>query len=506
MRIDLSELDGEQYDVAVIGAGANGAAAAKSLAAAGYRTLLVDKGDFASGSTSRSSKMISCGVHYLQPVSSVSKFLGNPKKSAAALRMARRAMQARADLVRTLPERVQPIDYFMPIYKSAPYKPWQVSTAFHMLSLLGGPGVPLDYQRLRPAEALRNPLLRHLRTPDELAGVAAYRDYLMEWPERIIVDTVLDAEALGATVRNYTAVTRIRQQTDEQWQLELTDASGGNSQARITAGFVLNLAGIWIDAVNESTNLSIGRKVAISKGVHVMVQLPPDCAGLGISTLNRQGEGFTVIPTRGMHSLGPTWTMHDGDPDDIRPLEEDIAWILEETNYLLPGLALKRSDVLFTWAGARPLTYDPAFPGGRKSREIRDLGAEGAGNMLAMTGGPVMTYRSAGEELAALIRTRRAPSGPPRQQRSLPRLPARSQTHVADAAQGEHVVTLADLLFRRLGWGWSKTMGVEQARQAANDIAPILGWDRQRIDQEVQTYLDYLGEHHSYSATAPKPF
>jgi len=239
--------------------------------------------------------------------------------------------------------------------------------------------------------------------------------------------------------------------------------------------------------------------VTVSKGAHIAVQLPPDCAGQGISTLSRQGEGFTVIPTRGLHSLGPTWTIHEGDPDDIRPLEADIAWLLDEANYLLPGLALKRSDVVFAWAGARPLTYDPAIPTGKKSREIRDLGPEGAPNIMAMTGGPIMTYRSAGTELTRLIEARRPPAGKPQSLAWTSRLPADVAAYAATAAKTEQVETLADLMFRRIGLGWSKNMGAAQARQIAETVAPALNWDGARIDAEVRQYMQYLAEHHAFS-------
>src|SRR5947209_7521896 len=124
MRPPLSKLDGENFDVAIIGAGVNGASAAQHLSAAGYSVLLVDKGDFASGSSSRSSGLLHCGLRYLAPGSSIWEFVRHPGRLAAALRMAKQAMESRAQLVTTAPERVRPMKFFFPIYKDGPYATW----------------------------------------------------------------------------------------------------------------------------------------------------------------------------------------------------------------------------------------------------------------------------------------------------------------------------------------------------------------------------------------------
>lgn len=153
---------------------------------------------------------------------------------------------------------------------------------------------------------------------------------------------------------------------------------------------------------------------------------------------------------------------------------------------------------MFAWAGARPLTYDPAVPTGKKSREIKDLGSEGAENILAMTGGPIMTYRSAGTELAAQVAARRAPSGKPRPAQTASRLPAKAQAHARGAAESEHVATLADLMFRRIGIGWNKDMGAADIHRIASEVGPTLGWDAVRTRAEIDGYFAQLREHHAF--------
>ena len=126
MRPPLRTIDGEKYDVVIIGAGVNGASAAQHLSAAGYSVLLIDKGDFASGSSGRSSRLLHCGLRYLAPGASMWDFARHPGMLATALRMAKQAMESRAQLVTTAPERVRPMKFHFPIYRDGPYANWQV--------------------------------------------------------------------------------------------------------------------------------------------------------------------------------------------------------------------------------------------------------------------------------------------------------------------------------------------------------------------------------------------
>jgi glycerol-3-phosphate dehydrogenase len=515
MRPSLTQLDGSSFDVVVIGAGVNGASAAQHLAAAGYATLLVDKGDYASGSSSRSTRLLHCGLRYLAPGKSLLEFVRHPSRAAVALRMARLAMEARRQFVQTAPERTRELQFHFPIWRGGQYKPWQVRLALKLLAALAPAGVPLENRVLTPAAAKRVPLVAGLRDWDELQGVAAFREYQFEWPERICMDAVLDAERMGATTRNYTTASGLVRSGDE-WRITLADsiaAARPAATATVRARVVLNTAGIWIDRVNGTAGgTAPGRKILGTKGVHIMVQLPPDCAGTGIATLNRLSEGFYCVPWRGMHYFGPTETVYDGNIDDIRPEEDEIEFLREEANHLLPGLGLKRSDILFAWAGVRPLTWDPALPEGKRSREVHDLEAEGFPGVYAMTAGPIMTHRSAGTELAATVAKRLPPSRPaqtisyaarlyPENQNSPPLLDDYAAIKLADlalAAEQEQVTNLVDLLFRRVGAGWTRTMGHDAAERAARIVAGPLGWDDARVAAEVAAYHQHLRRQHAY--------
>ena len=238
---------------------------------------------------------------------------------------------------------------------------------------------------ISPEAAKSLPLVGRLRDWDRLQSIGAFTEYQFEWPERLCVDAVLDAERLGATVRNYTAATKLTRR-NEAWEIELSDVDTGGT-ATIETKLVLNMAGIWIDKVNGASGAPRPRKVLGTKGIHIMLQLPPECADNGIVTFNRKNEPLYCIPWRGMHYFGPTETVYEGNLDDIRAEDEEIDGLLAESNHLLPGLKLERTDILFTWAGVRPLSYDPALPMGKRSRDVHDLAGSGMPDVYAMTAG-----------------------------------------------------------------------------------------------------------------------
>ncbi|HEV2547245.1 MAG TPA: FAD-dependent oxidoreductase [Stellaceae bacterium] len=513
MRKALSELNGDSFDVAIIGGGVNGASAAQHLAAAGYTTLLIERGDFGSGASSRSTRLLHCGLRYLAPGGSLLDFVRYPSRAFVARRMAKLAMEARRQFVQTAPERVQQLQFHFPIWRGGQYRPWQVRLALRLLASLAPGDVPLENRVLSPTEAKRVPLVAGLRDWDKLEAVAAFREYQFDWPERICLDAVLEAEQMGASVRNYTTASGLSRDR-ESWRITLSEAVSGQESpatATVRARVVLNTAGIWIDQVNQMANAAVGRKILGTKGVHIMVHLPPDCAGTGIATLNRVNEGLYCVPWRGMHYFGPTETVYDGNIDAIRPEEDEIEFLRAEANHLLPGLNLKRDDILFAWAGVRPLTWDPALPKGKRSREVHDLAAEGLPGVFALTGGPIMTHRSAGAELTEVVARRLKPSRPaqpisyaprrfPENQNSpalLDDFPAIKLADLKYAAENEHVLNLVDLLFRRVGAGWTRSMAAGTAGRAAETVAGILGWDETRIAAEIAAYRAYLEDQHA---------
>src|SRR5690606_18706411 len=147
------------------------------------------------------------------------------------------------------------------------------------------------------------PLLQWLRDDGKLIGVAQFREYIMDWPERLCLDAVMDARRMGAVARNYTRAKLGEIGADGQRELFLTDQIDG-SACKVRAGLVLNMTGIWIDEVVQEANGGSRRYITGTKGTHIMVQLPEECGRQGIAALNRLHEPHYLVPWRGMHLIG----------------------------------------------------------------------------------------------------------------------------------------------------------------------------------------------------------
>lgn len=515
MRKKLSELEGRRYDVIAIGGGISGASSAQHLAAAGYRVLLIDKDDFASAATSRSGRLLHCGLRYLAPTYSLLDFLKNPKQFATALGAARRSIRSSAEFLATTPEHAREMRLIFAVTRDMPYKGWQVRLGARLLEALNLGRQKLDCRILSPGAAeAQLPFIKWLAGKDRIASVVTFRDHQFYWPERICLDAALDCERLGGTVRNYTKATSLEQHSDGHWHVDLQDMLDGEETARVSAPVILNMAGPWIDHVNRTVRgkSATARKVVAIKGVHILVRLPKECRGHGIMGANRHKEAITCMPWGDLHYVGPTETVYDGDLDDVRPLEEDIAFLLDEINHLMPGIALKRPDVLQAWAGIRPISYDAALPKGRRMpfSVFQDLGPDGLANVLTVTWAAIMFHRSAAREVVAAVKARLKPSRSeqapsyaardfPENQNSPPVVLHNPEVKLADlrhCAEHEHPASLVDILYRRTKLGWTGSIPEEAVEAAANAVASPLGWDKVRQAQEVAAFHAYVDAYH----------
>ncbi|MGI9426396.1 MAG: FAD-dependent oxidoreductase [Hyphomicrobiaceae bacterium] len=514
-RSPLVELDGGQFDVLIIGGGINGCSTAQHLAAEGYRVLLVEKNDFASAASSRSSRIVHCGLRYLAPERSPLEFFVRPRRLRTAVSMAVRSLRARREFLASTPERFRNLDMAIPIYRDDAYPGWQVDLGAAMLRLLNLGGPSIKYWRRGPdVAAAEHPLVACLRAPETLASVFSFRDYQFDWPERMCIDALLEAKNHGALVRNYTEVTTLEQQPSGGWRAVLEDRLSASSPATVQAQVLLNFTGVWIDAVNQIAAPASppARKIVAVKGTHIAVRLPDKFRGFGIAGLNRENEHMFCLPWGDLHYIGPTETVCEGDLEDVHPTEDDIEFLLDEINYMLPKLELLRKDVELSWAGARPITFDPNRAKGRRAPAgiFHDLGREGMKDAMTVTWGWVMHHRETARKAVRRVRRLLPPRGArsdvsydattfPENTNTLPLVPACPEIttgvlrHVAEREAPGHLV---DILFRRTNLGWQVQVPPEAVRRAAESVADILGWDKAQVEKEIQDYQTYVSKQH----------
>lgn len=508
MRQPLATLDGKTFDVIVIGGGAVGASSAQHLAAQGYRTLLVDKGDFGSGTSSRSSRLLYSGLAYFSPDYELWRFAYRPRDLFQRVRMAKLAMECRTELASTMPERVSRHTFFFPVYEGGEYPGWKVDLGYRALGLFGSKKVPLNYRRLPAAEAARQFGLVALMDRKRLTSVAVFDEYQYKWAERICFDTILDAERCGATARNYTEVTRLDPLPGGGWRIALESAV--EPGATVEAATIVNAAGPWADRLLRRTSGTAPTKKHLVgiKGVNLVVKLPEPCRGTGFEMISSIGQPFYCMPWGDHHFFGPTETIFEDEPAAVRVLPEEADFIIAEANRALPSLNLTTKDIVYRWAGVRPRTTSDKASG-VKSLTIHDMAAEGMPGVLTVTGCPIMVHRHAGRSIAAKLRGMAAPGGA-----ATPLSYAAAATagngapsaeRLREAARTEHVETLVDLLFRRVLVGWMPDMGLGEARRAAETVAEILGWDEARIAREVEAYRAFATENFEPRALAGGP-
>jgi glycerol-3-phosphate dehydrogenase len=511
----ITALEGLHFDVAIVGAGINGASAAQHLSAGGYKVLVVDQGDFANGATSRSSRLLHCGLRHLATGSNFWTTLLRPDRLARSMGTVRADMQARDEIVRTIPDRLRPINFCLPIYTDDAYTPSQLDAAFAVLRMMSPTGVPLDYRRYNRKQLDQVPIAPWLRDPGRLKSVAVFREYLFDWPERIALDALFDARRMGAQINNYTRVEGLKRlESKKRWRLSLfstahsepSEQSFNGENAQVTADLVLNLAGAWVDDIISRTGNTVGPKCAGIKGIHIAVRLPDEFADWGVFAYNSIGQPLYCLPSNGMHYIGLTRTAFDGAVEDVSATDQEIDWMIAETNRCMPQLAIARDDILFSWAGVNPLTRDPKDSLGSREIKIHDLADDGLPGMLALTGGPIMTHRRVANRLLRAVSNRVTPSGSSQDlnfhwanttgEQNAPGIESDafsvSSAAVKRCARDEQPGSLTDLLMRRLGAGWSSDQGLALARPVAEAAAHELGWSNARIDAEVQAYERHL--------------
>jgi glycerol-3-phosphate dehydrogenase len=515
MREKLSELNRVKYDIAIVGGGINGCAISHLLASEGYKVIVVDKDDFATGATSRSARILHCGLRHMAPDKSVWEFFRKPGSLITKLLNTRDMARGQVELAQSIPSRLRKVNLAIPIYKGDGYSGWHVDIGARLIRFINRDEVPMNYRRWKNVSKATHPFASFLPSPDEVRSLVALDDLQFNWPERIAIDSILNAEDMGAELRNFTEVKAMSQQSDGGWSLSLSDVENPRETAEIRAKLVLNLAGHWIDEVARRVRTSnkAARRVIPVKGVHLLVKLAPEFKGAGLVGVNSENEPFFCLPFGDNHYIGPTETAYDGDLDDIRADDEDIDFILDEAARILPQAKLKREDVILTWSGVRPITYDEKEPNGRLRLPygvIQDFASDGMRNMLGVTWGIIVTHRSTARAVLREVAKRVKPSGHRTPISSYERPFAASSApalqmstpytadHVRQAVEKEHARDLRGVFFGRLGIGWTGRIERSAVNAAAATMAQSLGWSEAQQQDRVAAFEAYLSRYHNY--------
>jgi glycerol-3-phosphate dehydrogenase len=380
-RRSLAALAGEQFDLLVIGGGINGVGIARDAAMRGLRTALVESRDFASGTSSRSSKLIHGGLRYLQQ---------------GDIRLVRESLRERELLRRLAPHLVRAQEFVVPIYRGGPVGLWTLGAGLWLYDLLAGFWKVRRHRMLGRRRAIdAEPALRR----DGLRGAGVYWDYNTD-DARLVLETALAATGEGAVVASYAEMTGFVKEGGKIVGARVVDRVGGG-ECEVRARVVVNATGPWADVVAGLDEPGPPR-LRLTKGVHVLV--PAERVGnRAAMVLNAVADGrvMFVIPWGPQVLVGTTDTDHAGGPDTPPTVEpSDVDYLLDTVNHYFPAARLRPPDVVSAFAGLRPLIAPP--PGSdldpsAVSRE-EEIFASASG-LITLAGGKLTTYRLIAREV-----------------------------------------------------------------------------------------------------------
>jgi glycerol-3-phosphate dehydrogenase len=529
----LAGLDGAALDAVVIGGGMAGAGVARDLALRGASVALFEKGDFASGTSSKSSKLIHGGLRYLE--------LGDFK-------LVRESLREKKTLERLAPHLVRPLPFLVPIYRGAARGLITVRVGMWLYDLLT-PGKKTErYRVLRPVEALAmEPSVR----AEDLRGAGYYFDDLLLYPERLCLENVLSAARHGARTFNYCEVEEFVPGRRGIEGVKVRDLLSGQVQL-VRATAIVNCAGPWVDRLRAMAKVAdrSPRVVRTTKGIHCLLPRMTDRA-VYLST--RDERMIFVIPWREFSLVGTTDTDFEGDPDRLWATREEVTYLLNEVAKVLPDKRATFDNVAYTYAGVRPLSFEPGAPASKVSRDHKVIPEGPDGRFLSVTGTKLTCFRSLAEDVGDRVMRVLGRGEPPRTARltldgtdeEVGKIEARVWMDVSEemaatglsrgtlrtlvetygrayprvlelgrklpdgferlcpsnpeivaqlhhAVREELAVSLQDVLLRRTGIGQSRCQGLDCAEPIAARMAELGGWSKRRLDAELEAYSQHV--------------
>jgi len=520
---NLDALAEEPFDVVVIGAGITGAGVAREAALRGMRVALLERADFASGTSSRSSRLVHGGIRYLEH---------------GELHLVYEASRERRTLLRIAPHLVRPLRFLWPIFEHSRIPRWKLRAGFLLYDALALFRNIANHRSLGTAAvAAQEPALR----ASGLEGGVNYYDASTD-DIRLTIANVRAAAIAGAVVANHLAVRSMSKDGSLVSGVCAEDSITGRVIA-VQARTVVNATGPWSDEVRRLANPAAPPTLRGTRGVHVAVprsRIRNEGALTLLSPID--GRVMFVLPAGRLTIIGTTDSDYSGSPDEVRATAADITYLLRTANSFFPSAHLVAADVVSAWAGIRPLVSQGDGAPGSVSREHAVHWT--TPGVLSVSGGKLTTYRSMAQDVVDEIAralgnpvahapTDRIPL-PGGELSSLEEESARAREvigldDVADhlvssygaewrdvwamveddhalgarvspelpyiaaeipwAVEREMALTLSDILVRRMHVAFeTHDHGVSAAPAVARVAAPLLGWTSTRMETELARY------------------
>jgi glycerol-3-phosphate dehydrogenase len=377
----FAKMEHEQFDLLIIGGGITGAGIALDAVSRGLKVALIEKNDFASGTSSRSTKLIHGGLRYLKQLD---------------IKLVTQVGKERAVVYRNAPHLTSPVWMLLPIIKKGTYGKLMTSIGLKLYDFLAKVKKSERRKMLSKSKTLRKePLLRD----DILLGSGFYVEYVTD-DARLTMEVLKEAVNRGAIAVNYVAAERFLYDNGTIVGVEAKDEMNDVTR-NIYAKKVVNASGPWVDDLREKDRSKTGKHLLITKGIHIVVPQEKFPLKQAVYFDNEDGRMIFAIPKKGKTYIGTTDTTYEGDLARPIATNQECHYLLKAITYMFPTIRLSQDDIESSWAGLRPLIHEH----GKSPSEIsrKDEIFLSPSGLISIAGGKLTGYRKMAEKVVNIV-------------------------------------------------------------------------------------------------------
>ncbi|NKI31416.1 glycerol-3-phosphate dehydrogenase/oxidase [Croceivirga thetidis] len=373
----ISQLRDETFDLVVIGGGITGAGIALDASSRGMKVALLEKGDFASGTSSKSTKLIHGGLRYLKQFD---------------FWLVKEVGSERAIVHKLAPHLVLPEKMLLPLIEGGSYGKWLTSIGLKVYDILAQVTGDDKRQMLEKKQALKKePLL-----PKKiLNGAGYYAEYRTD-DARLTIENIKTSLNYGTIALNYAEVDDFLYEDDKVAGVRANDLIGKTS-FEVKSKYVISAAGPWVDELRSKNNSKKGKRLHLTKGVHLVFPFEKLPVKQSVYFDIPDGRMMFAIPRGKITYIGTTDTNFNLDKDDVRTDLADAIYLISAVNNMFPDIHLEMEDIISSWAGLRPLIHEEGKSASELSRKDEIFTSDSG--LISIAGGKLTGYRKMAERV-----------------------------------------------------------------------------------------------------------
>jgi glycerol-3-phosphate dehydrogenase len=375
------DLQTTEFDLLIIGGGITGAGIALDAATRGMKVALIEKGDFASGTSSKSTKLIHGGLRYLKQFD---------------FWLVKEVGTERAIVHKLAPHLVVPEKMILPLIEGGTYGSWLTSVGLKVYDILAS----VEGDDKRKMLSVKKSLKKEPLLPKKiLKGAGYYAEYRTD-DARLTIEVLKTAQNYDAKLLNYSEATEFIYEDKRVVGANVKDGIT-NESYNIKAKYVVNACGPWVDELRQINNSKIGKQLHLTKGVHLVVDHKKLPVKQSVYFDVPDGRMMFAIPRGKVTYFGTTDTNYQQDKDDVNTSLVDATYLISAVNNMFPDITISLDDVESSWAGLRPLIHEEGKSASELSRKDEIFVSET--ELISIAGGKLTGYRKMAERIVDLI-------------------------------------------------------------------------------------------------------